>query len=40
MIMQSWGIPADAIAQVCNTPVPDNLYAEIAERAEKVAKGT
>jgi hypothetical protein len=40
MVMQSWGIPADAIAQICNTPVPDNLYAEIALRAEKVAKAT
>ena len=38
--MQSWGIPADAIAQVCKVPVPDNLYAVIAERAEKVAKAT
>lgn len=38
--MQSWGVPADAISQICNIPVPDNLYAEIAERAEKVAKAT
>ena len=38
--MQSWGIPADAIAQICKVPVPDNLYAVIAERAEKVAKAT
>jgi alanyl-tRNA synthetase len=40
MIIQSWGIPADAIAQICNLPVPDNLYAEIASREEKVAKAT
>jgi alanyl-tRNA synthetase len=40
MVMQSWGIPADVIAQVCKEPVPDNLYAEIALRAEKVAKAT
>lgn len=32
MAMQSWGIPADAISQVCKVPVPDNLYAEIADR--------
>lgn len=38
--MQSWGIPADVIAQVCKEPVPDNLYAQIALRAEKVAKAT
>jgi alanyl-tRNA synthetase len=40
MAMQSWGIPADLIAQVSKTAVPDNLYATIAERAEKVAKAT
>jgi hypothetical protein len=40
MAIQSWGIPADAIAQICNISVPDNLYAEIATRAEKVAKAT
>lgn len=38
--MQSWGIPADLISQVSKEPVPDNLYAVIAERAEKVAKAT
>ena len=36
--IQSWGIPADAISQICKLPVPDNLYAEIAERMDKVAK--
>jgi alanyl-tRNA synthetase len=40
MAIQSWGIPADAIAQICSLPVPDNLYNEIANRAEKVAKAT
>ena len=38
MAIQSWGIPADAISQICKLPVPDNLYAEIALRQEKVAK--
>lgn len=32
MAIQSWGIPADAIAQICNAPVPDNLYNVIAAR--------
>lgn len=36
--MQSWGIPADVIAQVCKTEIPGNLYNEISNRAEKVAK--
>lgn len=40
MAMQSWGIPADAISQICKIPVPDNLYAEIADRVEKTAKAT
>lgn len=40
MAMQSWGIPADLISQVSKEAVPDNLYATIAERAEKVAKAT
>lgn len=26
MAMQTWGIPADVIAQVCQTQVPGNLY--------------
>ena len=30
--MQSWGIPADKIAEVSNTPIPGNLYYEIATR--------
>lgn len=36
--MQTWGIPADVIAQVAQAQVPGNLYNEIANRAEKVAK--
>jgi alanyl-tRNA synthetase len=36
--MQSWGIPADKIAEVSGTPIPGNLYYEIATRAERVAK--
>ena len=36
--MQSWGIPADKIAEVSNTPIPGNLYYEIATRQEKIAK--
>jgi alanyl-tRNA synthetase len=40
LAIQSWGIPADAISQICKIPVPDNLYAEIAAREEKVAKAT
>jgi alanyl-tRNA synthetase len=38
MCMKSWGIPADTIAQVSKLDVPGNLYYEIAERKEKVAK--
>eukprot|EP00164_Ancoracysta_twista_P003216 GFYU01004295.1.p2 GENE.GFYU01004295.1~~GFYU01004295.1.p2 ORF type:complete len:891 (-),score=379.12 GFYU01004295.1:90-2453(-) len=34
----SWGIPADKVAEVSGTPVPGNLYYEIAERQERVAK--
>ena len=33
MAMESWGIPADAIAEICKCPPPDNLYNEIAARA-------
>jgi len=36
--MQSWGIPADKISEVSNTPIPGNLYYEIATRQEKIAK--
>lgn len=32
MAIQSWGIPADAIATISKLPIPDNLYYEIAER--------
>ena len=37
-IMSTHGTPADLIAQVANTEIPGNLYNEIANRAEKVAK--
>lgn len=30
--MQSWGIPADSIAQISGLPVPLDLYYEIAQR--------
>lgn len=33
MAMQTWGIPADVIAQAAQTEVPGNLYNEIANRA-------
>lgn len=36
--MQAWGIPADKISEVAKSPVPGNLYYEIATRQEKVAK--
>lgn len=26
MAIQSWGIPADAISQICKLPIPDTLY--------------
>jgi len=38
LAMQSWGIPADKISELSNTPIPGNLYYEIATRQEKVAK--
>lgn len=38
MAMQTWGIPADVIAQVCQSEVPGNLYNEIDRRAQTVAK--
>ena len=38
MAMESWGIPADGIAEICKSSPPDNLYNEIAARAEKVTK--
>jgi hypothetical protein len=38
MAIQTWGIPADVIAQVCQTEVPGNLYNEIDRRAQTVAK--
>lgn len=30
--MTSWGIPADKIAEISKTPIPGNLYYEIATR--------
>jgi alanyl-tRNA synthetase len=36
--MQSFGIPADKIAEVTKVPIPNNLYYEIALRQEKTAK--
>ena len=38
MAMQSWGISADTISEVCKTPIPGNLYYEIATRQERVGK--
>jgi alanyl-tRNA synthetase len=38
MAMQSWGISADKISEVCKIPIPGNLYYEIATRAERVGK--
>ena len=35
LAMQSYGIPADAIAQISGQPVPGNLYYEIAVRVER-----
>lgn len=36
--MQSWGIPADRVSQISGIPVPGNLYYEIANRQERIAK--
>lgn len=36
--MQSWGIPADRISEISGLPVPGNLYYEIAQRQERIAK--
>jgi len=38
MAMQSWGISADKISEVCKQPIPGNLYYEIATRQERVGK--
>ena len=38
--MQSWGIPADRISEFSKQPVPGNLYYEISQRQERVAKAT
>jgi hypothetical protein len=36
--MQSWGIPADSISQISGLSVPLDLYYEIAQRQERIAK--
>lgn len=36
--MQSWGIPADTISKLSGIPVPNDLYKEIADRAERQTK--
>jgi alanyl-tRNA synthetase len=36
--MQSWGIPADSISEISKQPTPGNLYYEIAQRQERIAK--
>jgi hypothetical protein len=36
--MQSHGIPADKISEVVKTPIPQNLYYEIAMKQERTAK--
>lgn len=38
LVMQSWGIPADAVSEITKLPIPGNLYYEIATRAEKIHK--
>jgi len=38
MAIQSWGIAADKISELCKTPIPGNLYYEIATRMERVGK--
>ena len=37
--IQSYGIPADRIAEFTGKPVPGNLYYEIAQREERIFKG-
>lgn len=36
--MQSWGIPADRISAISGLSIPGNLYYEIAQRQERMAK--
>lgn len=38
LCIQSWGIPADKVAELSKSPCPGNLYYEIASRQERVAK--
>ena len=34
----AWGLPADTIAELSKTPIPDNLYYNIAETQERIVK--
>lgn len=36
--MQSWGIPADSISKISGLSIPNNLYQQIAEQQERIAK--
>lgn len=38
LAMQTWGLPADAIAQLSKQTIPGNLYYEIARRQEICVK--
>jgi len=38
MAMQSWGIPADRIAQIAKCEIPGDLYKEIALRQERMVQ--
>ena len=38
--MQSWGIPADTISKLSGIPVLNDLYKEIADRAERQPKAS
>lgn len=38
--MQSWGIPADTISKLSGIPVPNDLYKEIADWAERQPKAS
>lgn len=40
MVITSWGISADKIAEISKLPIPGNLYYEIAMKAERTAKAT
>lgn len=36
--LQTWGIPAETIAEISKKQIPNNLYYEIAERLERITK--